>query len=694
MRPEILFPIFRPTTSLPGVGPRVAQTLEKAAGARAIDLIWHLPTGLIDRRYTPTVAEARPGAVATLTVEITEHRPPHNPRQPYRIAAKDESGSISLVFFHARADYLKRLLPAGEVRVISGTVETYGAERQMTHPDRIATLAEIDSLRVVEPVYPLVAGLSLKVFGKILKTVIQNLPDLPEWSDPAFFKQRKWPVWKEAVTSVHSPEGDADLDASAPARQRLIYDELLANQLALLLIRAGTRRTPGRAIAGDGTLQGKALASLAFQLTEDQQKALADIQRDMASPSRMLRLLQGDVGSGKTVVAALAMLTAVESGTQAVLMAPTEVLVRQHQKTMAPITQAAGVKMVVLTGREKGRARSEALAALADGSAAIVLGTHALFQEDVKFENLALTVIDEQHKFGVQQRLSLAAKGNRPDVLVMTATPIPRTLMLTAYGDMDETRILHKPIGRQPVDTRAIPLTRLGDVTGAVKRAISAGERVFWVCPLVSESEAIDVAAAEERWRHLQAILPPDQVHLVHGQMTATAKDQAMDSFANGPPGVLVATTVIEVGIDVPDATVMVIEHAERFGLAQLHQLRGRVGRGSVASTCLLLYEPPLGETARARLNIMRDSDDGFRIAEEDLRLRGAGEVLGTRQSGLPVFRLADIARDSDLLAIARDDARLAIDRDPDLSSERGKAMRVLLYLFERDQAVRYLRSG
>ena len=505
MRPEILFPLFRPTTSLPGVGPRVAQTLEKAAGARAIDLIWHLPFGLIDRRYAPTVAEARPGAVATLTVEITEHRPPHNPRQPYRITARDHSGSIALVFFHARADYLKRILPPGEVRVISGTVETYGsAERQMTHPDRIATVAEIDSLRVVEPVYPLVAGLSLKVFGKILKTVLQSLPDLSEWADPAFVKQRKWPAWKEALLSAHSPAGDVDLDASAPARQRLIYDELLANQLALLLIRAGTRRTPGRAIAGNGTLQGKALASLPFRLTADQQQALADIQRDMASPSRMLRLLQGDVGSGKTVVAALAMLTAVESGRQAVLMAPTEVLVRQHQKTMAPIALATGVKIVVLTGREKGSARSEALAALADGSAAIALGTHALFQDDVAFKDLALTIIDEQHKFGVQQRLSLSAKGNRPDVLVMTATPIPRTLMLTAYGDMDETRILHKPVGRQPVDTRAVPLTRHGDVN-----AVYRDRRFSSAAPLATARAATGSA----RWSANQKLstLPPQR---------------------------------------------------------------------------------------------------------------------------------------------------------------------------------------
>ncbi|MDP7650193.1 MAG: ATP-dependent DNA helicase RecG [Rhodospirillales bacterium] len=693
MRPETLNRLFTLTTSLAGVGPRIAKLIERVAGTKVVDLLWHLPAAIIDRRYAPKVADARPGTVATMTLTVDEHRVPHNPRQPYKVLCSDDSGSLVLVFFHARADYLRRSLPPGEVRVVSGTVERFGNEIQITHPDHMGTVDEIERLQAVEPVYPLTAGLSLKVLGKAVLGALEGTTDLDEWADPAFLATNGWSSWRQSLLTAHAPESEADLEPTTPARRRLAYDELLANQLALALVRLNMRRLPGRSIKGDGRLRGQTLDALPFNLTASQETALAEIIVDMADGARMLRLVQGDVGSGKTVVALLAMLAAVESGAQAALMAPTEILARQHLATIEPLAAAAGLKVALLTGRERGRNRQGIIDGLASGDVRIAVGTHALFQEDVAFRDLALAVIDEQHRFGVHQRLTLAAKGGAMDVLVMTATPIPRTLMLTAYGDMDVSRLPEKPVGRRPIDTRVLPLTRLTDVIDGVRRSIDKGAKVFWVCPLVEESEELDVAAAAERHRELGQVFG-ERVGLVHGRMKGREKDAAMAAFTDGPVDILVATTVIEVGVDVTAATVMVIEHAERFGLAQLHQLRGRVGRGEEAAACLLLYAPPLTQMARARLDILRETDDGFRIAEEDLRLRGAGELLGTRQSGLPAFRLADLTVHGDLLAGARDDAKLIIERDPDLEQARGRALRTLLYLFERDAAVKYLRSG
>jgi ATP-dependent DNA helicase RecG len=693
LRPEILFPLFAPVTSLPGVGPRFGKLMEKLAGDKVVSLCWHLPSGVIDRRLAPKIAEAPSGVIVTLTLTVDAHVVPHNPRQPYKVRCRDETGFLHLVFFNARPDYLEKVLPVGETRVVSGRLDRFGAELQMTHPDYIVPIAELKDLPKIEPVYPMTTGLTPKVLGKAVRAALTRVPELPEWIDAAYLKRQGWPGWKAALLAAHQPESEGDLVADTPHRQRLAFDELLANQLALALVRLRQRRQPGRKIVGNGRLQQKAIAALPFALTQSQARSIAEIQADMASGSRMLRLLQGDVGSGKTVVALLAMLTAAEAGAQAALLAPTEILARQHFATIEPLAAAAGVKVALLTGRDKASARAAVLDGLASGEVALAVGTHALFQEEVEFRDLALAVVDEQHRFGVHQRLLLAAKGQAADVLVMTATPIPRTLMMTAYGDLDVSRLLEKPAGRQPIDTRALPLERLEEVVGAVDRAIRRGTRVYWVCPLVEESEAVDLAAAAARHAHLQQLFG-ERVGLVHGRLKTAAKDKAMAAFAEGRTQILVATTVIEVGVDVPAASVMVIEHAERFGLAQLHQLRGRVGRGSERSTCLLLYQAPLGETAKARLNILRETDDGFRIAEEDLRLRGAGELLGTRQSGMPEFRLADLAVHGELLAAARDDARLITERDPELADARGAALKVLLYLFERDAAVKTVRSG
>lgn len=693
MRPQCLYPLFAPITTMPGIGPRLAQPLAKLAGPNVVDLLWHLPHGVVDRRHLTTAAAAPAGKVATLVVTVDAHFPSNSRRRPYRVRCRDETAFLHLVFFHPRPDWLLRVLPVGERRVISGTVEHFNNEVQITHPDRIAAPNDIESVLTVEPVYPLTAGLSARVVERTIAAAVERVPQLDEWLDPTVVSRNGWPTWHQAIVRVHKPTGEADLDPMAPARQRLAYDELLANQLALGLVRANLRRMSGRSIAGTATLRRKVLEALPYSLTGAQRRVLAEIDADMASPQRMLRLLQGDVGSGKTVVALLAMVAAVEAGTQTALMAPTEILARQHMANLEPLAAPAGVRVALLTGRDKGRTRQAVLDQLAGGEIDILVGTHALFQDQVAFRDLGLAVVDEQHRFGVHQRMELAAKGRAVDMLVMTATPIPRTLALTAYGDMEISHLDEKPPGRQAIDTRVLPLSRLDEVVSRLKRALGAGMRAYWVCPLVEESEASDLAAATGRHDHLSTLFP-GRVALVHGRMKAAAKDASMEAFARGNADILVATTVIEVGVDVPEASVMVVEHAERFGLAQLHQLRGRIGRGGRLSTCLLLYGTPLSETARARLNILRETDDGFRIAEEDLRLRGTGELLGTRQSGLPRFRTADLAIHADLLAMARDDSKLILTNDPELRSPRGEALRTLLYLFERDAGVRTLRSG
>ncbi|PIQ97365.1 MAG: ATP-dependent DNA helicase RecG [Nitrospinae bacterium CG11_big_fil_rev_8_21_14_0_20_56_8] len=693
MRPENLFPLFRTVTSLKGVGARTADLIEKVAGPHIIDLLWHLPSGIIDRRYTPKVKDAIPDSIATITLRITKHYPPHNPRQPYKIVGMDDTGAMSLVFFRARSDYLNKMLPEGEVRVVSGKIEKFGDGIQMTHPDHIVREDEVESFNKVEPVYPLTAGLSLKVMGKAMTAALEIPTELPEWLDGPLVAREKWTTWLTAVQAIHAPESENDLSPQTPNRRRLAYDELLANQLALALVRAHMKRTKGLALKGDGSLREKVRAALPFKLTNSQIFTLGEIDADLAADHRMLRLLQGDVGSGKTVVALMAMLSAVEAGGQAVMMAPTEILARQHLASISQMTESADLQPLLLTGRERGKKREEILDKLKSGAARLVIGTHALFTDDVEYKDLRVTVIDEQHRFGVHQRLTLAAKGRAVDVLVMTATPIPRTLMLTAYGDMDVSRLTEKPAGRKPVQTVLISQERLDEVVGAVKRAVSSGARVYWVCPLIEEQETSDMAAAEARYDHLRSIFG-ERTGLVHGRLKGADKDAVMMAFKDGNIDVLVATTVIEVGVDVPEASVMVIEHAERFGLAQLHQLRGRIGRGAEKSTCLLVHAGHIGETAKARLTTMRETDDGFIIAERDLQLRGAGELLGTRQSGLPEFRLADIAEHAELLQIARDDAEMILLNDPDLQKDRGQALRHLLYLFERDSAIRYLRSG
>ena len=693
MRPNILNPLFAPITSLPGIGQRLAKAVEKLAGPLVVDLLWHLPTGFIDRRAQPHLSLAESGAIVTVLVRVDRHMKPHNPRAPYKVRCADSTSFIDLVFFNAREDYLTRLLPVGETRAISGRVDRYDGGLSMVHPDHIVPPEDLPTIQIMEPVYPMTAGLAPKVLRKAIEAALAKLPKLAEWQDPSVLAQRQWQDWPTALLAAHHPAGPADLLPNSPARMRLAYDELLSNQLALAIVRVRNRRKSGRASNGDGALRRRIVAALPYQLTGSQKIAVEEILADMATPTRMLRLLQGDVGSGKTVVALLAMTNAIEAGGQAALLAPTDILARQHFATLEPLCRTAGIELALLTGRDKGKSREAILARLAAGDIKLVVGTHALVQEGVDFADLRLAVIDEQHRFGVEQRMALADKGAGVDLLVMTATPIPRTLAMTAYGDIDVSRLTEKPAGRQPIDTRTLPLDRLHEVAGGLQRAIAGGARIYWICPLIEESEDSDLAAATERHRMLAQSFG-DRVGLVHGKQKSAERDAAMAAFAKGDTDILVATTVIEVGVNVPEATVMVVEHAERFGLAQLHQLRGRVGRGSAKSSCLLLYQGPLGETAKARLQILRETEDGFRIAEEDLRLRGGGELLGKRQSGLIEFRVADLSVHADLLAMARDDARLIVERDLQLKTERGEALRMLLYLFHQDAAIKRLASG
>ena len=704
MRPQSLNPLFAPAQSLTGIGPRLALLLKKClllppgiTEPRVLDLLWHLPVGVIDRRAEPSVKDAVPGAIVTLAVRVLKHKPPPrgNTKAPYKVSCEDDSGRIDLVFFRAERKFVEKQLPVGETRYISGRVERYGETLQMSHPDYIVAPEARSELPMLEPVYPLTAGLSGKVLLKAARQALERVPDFAEWQDAAWLKQQGWPDFLSALKRLHRPEDAQDVSNGAAPWQRLAYDELLAGQLALGLVRQNIRAQRGRAIHGDGSIRARILKVLPFALTNSQKQTLGEITADLAANHRMLRLLQGDVGSGKTIVALMSMATAVEAGAQAALMAPTEVLARQHLKTIAPLAESARLRIALLTGREKGKSREAVLERLANGEIDILIGTHALFQPDVVFKDLALAVIDEQHRFGVHQRLALQAKGTNggTNVLVMTATPIPRTLLMTHYGDLEVSKLTEKPAGRKPIITKAVPLESLEKLIDRIRVQLSEGAQVYWVCPLIESSDVSDLAAAEERHAHLCQTFGAS-VGLLHGALAAKEKDETMAAFAAGHLKILVATTVIEVGVDVPNANIMVIEHAERFGLAQLHQLRGRVGRGSRESFCMLLFKAPAGETAAKRLAMMEDTEDGFKIAEKDLELRGGGEMLGARQSGAPGFRIAEVPGFEVLLSAARDDAQLILATDPDLAGPRGTALRTLLYLFECDEAVRLFRAA
>ena len=708
-RPPEIFQLFAATTSLSGVGAKLAAVLEKRVGSHVIDVLRHLPIGLTDRRQRPALSAVVDGSIATFEILVMKHdRPARGVRRPYRVFCQNETGELELVFFHAHSDYIAKQLPVGARRIVSGRVDLFQGRVQMAHPDHIVAPENSDSMPLLEPIYPLTAGLTPKILRRTLTDALTRLPDLPEWIPEAILSTQKWPGFADAMRAVHAPQSEADLLPTSPARARLAFDELLANQLALIMVRqqAGDS-APGRSFTTSGKLVGALKDSLAFDMTAAQHRAISEITADQVAPKRMLRMLQGDVGSGKTLVALAAMLTAVESGAQAALLAPTEVLARQHHASLSALLQPLQIEVGLLLGQGRTsaqkpdasqqnhakppptqRSRKATLAAMADGTLSLVVGTHALLSDTAIFKDLGVAVIDEQHRFGVRQRILLGEKGRNVDVMVMTATPIPRSLAMTAYGDLDHSQLDEKPVGRLPIDTRVIAGERLDDIVDGLRRALGDGKRAYWICPLVDESDQLDIAAAEARFASLSHALPGISVALAHGKMKAAERDSAMQDFRTGRAQLLVATTVVEVGVDVPEASIIVIEHAERFGLAQLHQLRGRVGRSSTQSSCLLVYYPPLSETASKRLSVMRETNDGFVIAEEDLSLRGPGEFLGQRQSGVPEFVLADLAVHRDLLAMARTEAHTL------LAANASSDINLLLCLFERDSAVKFLAAG
>jgi ATP-dependent DNA helicase RecG len=692
-RPETIWPLFAELQSLDGIGPKTAKHYKALHIETPKDLLLTLPVGGVDRRLKRSIREVPLPGMATVRVTVGRHRAPTG-RGPSRVEVSDGETAFQLVFFHARGDYLARVLPTGAQRVVSGKVELFDGVAQMVHPDHILTVEEAQDLPAYEPVYPLTSGVTQRGIAKAVASALERVVPLGEWIDLALKEERGWPSWEAAIRAVHAPTGPVDLTRTAPARERLAFDELFAHQLTLALARASVRRAKGVPSVGDGGLRARVLADLPFAPTGAQTRAIAEIEEDMRRPLRMNRLLQGDVGAGKTLVALMALLIAVEAGGQGVMMAPTSILAGQHYANLKPMAECAGVNIDILTGQDKGAERRAKLAALAAGEIQILVGTHAVFQDDVAFADLRLAIVDEQHRFGVRQRIRLGAKGKGADVLVMTATPIPRTLSLAQYGDMDVSLLDEKPPGRTPVKTALVPVGRMDEVIAHLQKAVAEGRQAYWVCPLVEESESSDSVAAEERYKSLRAVFGEDVVGLVHGQLPPEEKAAAMADFAEGTTRILVATTVIEVGVDVPNASIMVIEQAESFGLAQLHQLRGRVGRGAAASTCLLMYRHPLGETARRRLGVLRETEDGFRIAEEDLAIRGAGDLIGVAQSGLPRFRIADLEGQTALMALAQTAARALLTRDPTLDGVQGQSARVLLWLMEQEKAIGLIAVG
>ncbi len=692
-RPEVLFPLFADLTDLEGVGARTASNLEGIDVRIPRDLLFSLPRSIVDRTPVSSLRNAEPSTVVTVEVRVERHVPGQGKGRPHKVEVAVGRDRLDIVFFSPRRNWVEQVLPLAGRRIVSGKLESFGNNMQIVHPDYVVETGDAEKIPKIEPVYPLASGLSQKLMVRLVQSVCARAPELPEWIAPERLRKHGWPDWRSAVIRSHAPRSAVDVAPDAPSRARLAYDELLAHQLSLALVRTRMRRIGGRSTVGDGTLAQSVNSGLPFSPTSAQRRAISEILSDMGASTRMNRLLQGDVGSGKTHVAFMALLNAVEAGGQGVMMAPTELLARQHYAKLKPLADTAGIQLEILTGRDRGTERSRKLSEIASGDIQVLLGTHAVFQGDVNFRDLRLAVVDEQHRFGVRQRMELAEKGSSADILVMAATPIPRSLALANYGDMDVSVLDEVPEGRQPVKTALISSRRLAEAIDRLWRAVERGRQGYWVCPLVEESESQSMTAAKERFEALKAVIGAEKVGLVHGQMPGAERDNVFEEFIRGRVRVLVATTVIEVGVDVPNATIMVIEHAENFGLAQLHQLRGRVGRGQEAASCLMIHGEPLNEDARQRLRTIRTTDDGFRIAETDLRMRGTGELLGVRQSGLPRFLLAEAWRFEELLMTAREDAQALLRDDPGLDSSRGEATQVLMHLMGAERSLRAISA-
>lgn len=691
--------LFTPLSSLSGFNAKTKSLLIELVGDKVIDLLYHLPIKAITRKYFSSIYDlikiaSIPEDNHYVTIVGKILGPPHRTRWkgPIRIPFGDNTGTIDLIFFSSSLAYLQKKCVPGESMVISGKYTIYKGKINITHPEGMDRPENLSRWCGVEPVYPLKTGVSNWIVQKAIREILKKLSDLPEWIDPIFIESNEWPSWRKAMNIIHYIEPFSET-LYEKAYTRLTYDEILAQQLSLQLLRKYHKKRGGRSCNPSLFLQKAAENLLPFSLTDSQKGAIQEISKDMAGENRMIRLLQGDVGSGKTVVAFFSLLQAIEAGAQGALLVPTEILSYQHYTSILPYAQKLGVSIALFTGGLKKKERECLLQKIKEGDISLIIGTHALLEEDVVFKDLGLIVIDEQHRFGVMQRLSLLEKGRQADMLVMTATPIPRTLQLTFYGDMDVSFLLEKPKNRKPITTRVLPLSRIDEVIEALKRLLSMGQKIYWVCPLVEESEILDLTAAEERFSSLKKIFQ-DRVSLIHGRLKNEEKQERMRAFKEGSVDILVATTVIEVGMDVREATLMVIEHAERFGLAQLHQLRGRVGRSDLSSSCLLLYGEPLTPAARGRLQALKETEDGFHLAEEDLKIRGGGNLLGTTQSGKDIFRIANFYKHASFFINAQKEAKFILEKDSNLMSSRMQSLRLLLSLFYGKDTSTYLLSG
>ena len=685
MRPKILYKLFSNLETIKGIGPKNAKLIERLCGKYLLDLILHRPIAYIDRRNSPKIKDLSNNSIVTLILKVDGHTPSFNKRMPYKITCSDDTGQLNIVYFNLRGPYLKKMFPIGSKKVVSGKVEEFNGIFQMTHPQHIADESNLDSVKKIECVYPLTAGISSKIIQKSINSSLAIIDDLPEWIPIDYLQKNNWTSWKKSIYEMHNPN-ELKEDKEDIYLNRLVFDELLSQQLTVRLIKNKISKLKGNTIKPNGSLLEQLKSHLSFELTDDQNQAIKEISKDQSSPNKMLRLIQGDVGSGKTIVALHSMIQCAENSKKSILMAPTEILAEQHYNTIKFFAEKLRLSCALITASNKKNHNYES---------DILIGTHALFQDKVSIDNIGLIVIDEQHRFGVHQRILLNEKaGNECDILLMTATPIPRTLELASYGDMDITKIVQKPKNRKPIITKSINLNKIESLKEALTKKLKQQEKIYWVCPLVDESDKMDLQSVNQRVLDIQKYYKDFNVEMVHGQMKQEEKNKIMDNFKSFKTQILVATSVIEVGIDDPDATVIIIENSERFGLSQLHQLRGRVGRGTKQSTCILLFDGPLTENAKKRINVMKETNDGFKIAEEDLSIRGAGEILGTRQSGLPNFRLTDLNVHKSLMTQAREMAIKIVDKDPELSSDQGKSLRLLLHLFNNQVAIDYLKSG
>ena len=694
MRPSYLNNLLSPINLVTGIGPKIEKLFNRIDINLKVHFLWHLPHNIIKRQKHENIHNDQINTLVTLKIKVLKHVPSRFKKQPYRVHCLCNETPIDIVFFYARHPVVKKNLPEEEIRYVSGKLEYFRNTYQITHPSHIIETKGINEIKNIEPIYSLTAGLSQKIISKYIEQIIKNIPDLNEWIDEIYLIKYRFLNWKNSIVRIHNPDKIEDINNQNIYRRRLAFDELLAHQLAIAIIRNYNQKKKGIVISSNNKLYEKFLKNLKFKLTTSQKKVVEEITIDLESENQMIRLLQGDVGSGKTVVALIAMLKTVESGYQSVLMVPTSILANQHFENFCDLLSDLNLNVEILTSKDKGKDRINKLKLIANGNINIIIGTHALIQEDVVFHKIGLAVIDEQHRFGVYQRMVFHYKGKRPSILVMSATPIPRTLALASYGDMDESRLTEKPLGRKTIKTTSLTLNKVNKLIERIKIHIAnSNSKFYWVCPLIEESEELDLKAATLRYQHLDKIFK-NKVLLMHGQLNEKEKEQIMYKFINEDYRILVATTVIEVGIDIKSATTIIIEHAERFGLAQLHQLRGRVGRSNLDSFCILLHKEIIGDNAKKRINKMIETNDGFLISEEDLKIRGAGEILGKKQSGLPSFKIAELSFDSDLLEDVRKYVEKISKNNPKLENNEGEKLRSLLYLYERDAAIKTLLAG